>query len=288
MANKTVLQIYGMANDLLRQEGNSTGIPGLEETRTIDWINDLHKQFFDEFLTNQRNYPAYMKKEKGYTLSSGTELAASVAAGATSFTVDSSSALGTSGAGVIYKSGQYDIFTHSGNSGGTVSGVTGIDFAHSADEAVYKLEALPSDFGRLRIEMDREKRGEGIRINGGGYDQVPDMPEGEQFALWQNPSDSSWYIWPPRGQTGDLLAIYDKKPTELTATSSNIDIPESLPDHWYIVWGLVAIFRQVLDEDYVPQKERNEQLRYLNAAMSRGTSGRRIQANNHFFRRFGK
>ncbi len=111
MANKTVATIYGMADDLLRQEGNSTGIPGLEETRTIDWVNDLHKQFFDEFLTNQKNYPKYMKREYGVELSGGTTLTAAVTAGDTSFTVDSSSALATSGAGVIYKNGQFTGFS---------------------------------------------------------------------------------------------------------------------------------------------------------------------------------
>lgn len=288
MANKTVQDIYTAADSLLRQEGASSGVPGLEETQTILWVNDLHKQFFDEFTNAGMNLPAYMKKEYGYTGVPGTYLTAAVSAGASSFTVASSSALDTSGAGVIYKNSQFNIFTHSGNSAGTVSGVSRILFDHSENEAVTKLYALPSDFGRFRIEKDRMSRGEGVRVNGTGYTEAPDMPAGEQFARWQNPSDSSWYLWLPRNQTGDILITYDHKPTELTTTSGatgTLDIPSNLPDHWYLIYGLAAIFKQVLDETYVPTKERQQQQMVLQSAMRRASAGKRIQASNIYFRR---
>lgn len=286
MANKTVQDIYTATDSLLRQEGNSSGVPGMEETQTIVWINDLHQQFFDEFTTAGMNYPPYMKKRKGYTGVSGTYLTADVTSGASSFTVNSSDALDTSGAGVIYKNSQYDIFTHSGNSSGTVSGVSGVDFDHDENEAVTKLYALPSDFGRFRIEHDRMTRGEGVRVNATGYTEVPDMPAGTQFSRYQA-SDASWYLWMPQNETGDILVTYDKKPTSLTLTTSTIDIPSSLPDHWYLIYGLAAIFKQVLDETYVPTKERQQQEMVLKAAMKRASAGKRIQVSNVYFRRFG-
>lgn len=275
-----------MANNLLRQDGDATGVPGLESSATITWVNDLHKQFFDEYLKSYGNYPAYMKKEKGYTAASSTALAADVAAGATSLTVDSSSALDTSGAAVIYKNSQYDIFTHTGNSGGTVSGIpasgTGtIDFSHEEDEEVSKLYALPSDFGRMRIEKER---GEGVRVNGSPFFQTPDMPSSGHYSLWQG---ESWYLWMPRGQSGDILVAYDKKPTTLSATTTEIDIPEQYPDHWYIVWGLVGIFKRVLDDEYVAQIERIEQDKVLNAAFARPNAGKKLSASNGYFRRYG-
>lgn len=287
MANKTVADIYGMANDLLRQDGNSTNVPGLEETRTIDWINDLHKQYFDEFTTAGRNFPDYMKKTHGATMTAYTALAAAVASGASTFTIDSSSALGTSGAGVIYVDYQYDIFTHSGNASGTVSGVSGIDFAHEEDEIVSKLYPLPSDFGRMRIAGTGATQHEGVRVNGIGYTQVPDMPGYRQYSLWQNPTDGAWYLWLPYLASGKILVTYDKKPTELTATTSTIALPEQYADHMYLVWGLVGIFRQVLDEDYPAQKERAKQIEIVNTAMKRSNVGRKASASNAYFKHYG-
>lgn len=289
MANKTLAQLYGMADDLLRQEGNSSGVPGLQEDATIAWINDLHKQFFEEFTTAGRNYPQYMKQKTGFTSLAHTALAADVAAGASSFTIDDSDSLATSGAGVIYKNSQYDIFTHTGNASETVSGVAGIDFAHEEDEIVQKLYPLGSTFGRMRIERQGLNRHEGVRVNGLGFTQASDLPGYRQYSLWQNPTSSAWYLWLPYVISGssDVLVTFDKKPTELTDVDDNIDIPEQYADHWYIVWGLVGIFKQVLDETYVPQKERAEQIRVLNAAMNRNNTGRPVSASNIYFKRYG-
>lgn len=289
MANKTVQQIYTAADDLLRQDGASTGIPGLESSATIGWIDELQKQFFDEYTTKYGNFPAYMKRHYGIIPVSGTELAASTAAAATSLTVDSSSALASSGAGVIYKNSLFDIFTFTGNSAGSVtgipaSGVGSLDFAHDAGDAVYQLYALPSDFGRMRTEKER---GEGVRVNGSSFSEVPDLPYSNEYSLWQNPTTSAWYLWLPRGTTGDTLVTYDRKPTTLTATTDTIDIPEQYADHWYIIWGLVAIFRQVLDEDYVPTKELQRQQMVLQAAFARPNVGKRLSASNAYFRRYG-
>lgn len=270
-----------MTDDLLRQEGNSSGVPGLEEDRTIDWINDLHKQYFDEFTNAGKNLPQYMRKHDGDTMVVRTNLAADIAAGAVTFTIGSSDSLDASGAGVIYKNYQYDIFTYTGNSGGTVSGVSGIAFAHEKGQIVSKLYPLAADFGRMRIEKDR---GEGVRVNGAGYTQVPDMPGYRQYSLWQNPSDSAWYLWLPHITSGDVIIVYDKTPTELTTTSSTLDIPSQYADHMYLVHGLKGIFKQVLDDEYVPQMERAEQLRLVTSAMNRGSTGKKVSASNAYFR----
>lgn len=276
-----------MADDLLRQDGNSSGVPGLESTRAITLIDALHRKFFDEFTDAGMNFPSYMKKGHGDTMVTYTALAGDVTSGATTITIDSSSALSTSGAGVIYRNNQYDIFTHSGNSAGTVSGVSGIDFDHDEDEIVSKLYPLPSDFGRMRIEGAGDRRHEGVRVNGLGYSQVSDMPGYRQFSLWQNPSDGAWYLWLPYVTSGEILVSYDKKPTSLTVTTSVIDIPSQYADHMYLVWGLVALFKQTLDDDYVATKERQEQLKYISSALKRESVGKRVSASNTYFSRYG-
>jgi hypothetical protein len=287
VANKTVADIYGMADDLLRQDGNSSGVPGLESTRTITWIDMLHRQYFDEFTNNGGNFPEYMRKHDGDTMVASTALAADVTSGAATFTIDSSSGLGTTGAGVVYSNYQFDIFTHTGNSSGTVSGVSGLDFDHDEDDIVSKLYALPSDFGRMRVEGSGATRHEGVRVNGLGYSRVPDMPGYRQYALWQNPSDGVWYLWLPYVTSGDILTVYDQKPTSLTLTTSVIDIPTQYADHMYLVWGLVALFKQTLDDDYVATKERAEQMKYFTNAIKRQSSGRPLSASNAYFKRYG-
>jgi hypothetical protein len=286
MANKSLLSIQAAADALMRKEGNSSGIPGVQEAQVVVWANDLHKAFFDEFSDAGKNGPEYMRRDYGVSSRTYTTLSNDVLSGATTFAVEDGDGLTTSGAGVIYRNQQFDIFTFSGNSSDTITGVDGIEFDHDDGEIVQSLYALPANFGRFRIEKDR---GEGVRINGLGYKKVPDLPSTRQFASWQNPTTSSWYLWLPHftGDSSDVLVTYDQKPTELTAISDLIDIPEQYRDWMYIVWGLVGIFKQVLDEDYVANRERAEQLKIVNSAFKRNSAGKRITAGNTYFKRFG-
>lgn len=290
MANPTPDDVYGYAQDLLKYEGEEIGLPALEEDRTLDWIRDLQQMFFEEFYGRRMTAPEYMKSHTGYDAVAETALAADVAAGAATFTVDSSSALDTSGCGVIYDDNHFDIFQHTGNSGGTVSGVpsTGpgkINFAHDEDDAVAKLYALPTDFSRprpVRRHDDPMKKHDGVLIDGIGCREVPDMPQGLSFSLFQN-SSGEWFLWMPRNTSGQITVIYDRKPTD-PVIGTSLDVPS--PYHWWIAWGLVALHKQALDEDYVPAKEQVEQEKIFLKAMAKRSAAKPVLGNAHFFGRY--
>jgi len=287
MANKTISDAYGMAQDLLKFEGSTVGIPALEEARTIQFASDLNEQYFRAFWDRGLNAPEYMRKEKGYTAVAETALAANVLAAATTFTIDSSSALDTSGAGVIWKAYQFDTFTFTGNSSGTVTGASGIDFAHADGEGVGKLYALPADYGNPRKGLDAYGAPhDGVRVDGAGY-RKGDEPGARAFAIWQD-SSQNLYLWLPRYVTGDVLVTYDKKPTTLSSvnsTTGTLDITGT--DYWYVVYGLLSFFRQTQDEDYVPQKEEIKMQQILVKALARRSIGKQLSVGGAYFNRRG-
>ena len=291
MANKLARDIYGYADDIMRQQGAGSGIPGIEETRTLDWINDLNAAYFDEFYGNGLVAPDYMASNIGYDSGSSTELSEDTAAGAITMTVASSSALNTSGTFVLYDNQHWDIATHTANSSGTVSGIpaTGRDalnFAHESGNIVEKLYALPSDYGRMRPQKRYdliERAHEGVTIDGRGYREVPNMPENYDFSVYKTSSGSK-YLWLPRGHRGQVMVHYDRNPTTLSSLDTELDMPS--PHHWWVVWGLVALFKQVMEEGYVPQQERVEQANVLRNALKKNSAGKRINAGNRFFNRY--
>lgn len=285
MSRKTIAQVYGMAADLIRTEADTSGIPGLEEDRTIDWCDQLNAEFFDRWKEAGRLPPQYMRKAKGYSAKATTALAADITStSATSTSVDDASVLfdNSANALVIYGNGSFDVITYTDTetTTDTVTGISGLDFTHSDGDTVHALYPLPSDFGEFRTD----KRHKGFTLNGiGGYEQVTEWPVDYQFAMFEDSSENK-YLWTPRVITsGDITVFYNAKPTTLTATTSEVDMRS--PDYLYVVWGLVGIFKQVLDDSYVPVKEEQMKTLILNRSMSRETVGRRLSAGDAFFDR---
>lgn len=276
---KTVEQIIGYAQDILKIDNDVISIPGLAETRAITWVDDLNEKFFDEFYAVGMVAPDYMRREKGYDLVTNTDLDGAIVAGTSTISLTDASNFDTSGAGVIWGTNSWDIFTYTGKSSNDLTGVSGVDFAHADETRVEKLYALPSDFGRLRPGRDR---GHGVIISNVPYYEVPENPTVREFSIYDD--GSSKYLWLPSGVTsGDAMVLYDKVSTTLDELSDTVDVPS--PYHWYIVWGLVALFRQVQEEDYVPQKEENEMQKVLRKAFMKRNSGKRIKAGSSYFKR---
>lgn len=284
MANKTVGDIQGFAQDLLRLDGSDLGLSGIEEARTIEWINDLNAELYEEFYSRGLVVPDYLASSVGFDTSSATALAADTAAGATSLTVDSSAALDSSGAAVIYDRQHFDVFTYTGNSSGTVSGIPAsgrdsLEFAHDDDDAVEKLYALPSDFGRPR---PGRIRGDGLTMDGVPFYERPEFPQLKHFSIYTDTSESK-HLWLPRGSNGQASMFYDLKPSTLDSTDDEIDWPS--PYHWYLVYGLVGLYKQVLEASYVPDKEMAQMTNVVNKAIKKRSAGKRIIGNQVFFRR---
>lgn len=283
MSNKTGEDIYGYAQDLLKFDGANISLSGAEESRALDWINDLEKQFLEEFYSRGLTAPDYFSDFTSFSTVSGTQLNGDVSAGATTFSIDSSSALSSSGAGVIYSNNSYNIFTFTGNSSGTVTGVPAsgsgsILFDLDDESGVQKLYPLPSNFGRMKPGIDR---GHGVTVNEVPYYEMPENPYGIGFSVFTSSSGAK-YLWLPRETTSTVNVYFDVLPS-LTSLTSELKTPS--PYHWYHVYGLVGLIKQVFDEDYVPDKERKQQMNAIEPAFKKRTAGKVITGNNTFFRR---
>jgi hypothetical protein len=267
MANKTASDIYGYAQDLLKMDGDTIGIPGCEEARTLNWINDLHYQYFQSFYDNNIVLPKNMRGEDGFDAPSSTTLDGDVAVTDTEIDLTSGTNASSGGGGIaIYDGSSVETVWYTGKSTNQLTTVTGIDYAHDDGEIVRFLTALPSNFWKMRPE---ENMGHGLTVNGGGYKEVPSDPINGEFAVIENGATS--YIW-LRDTSGKVKISYDKLPTAITSTASILDIPN--PHHWYVVWGLVAIFKQILDDEYVPQKEETQMAKILNGAFKKDSAGK--------------
>jgi hypothetical protein len=290
MANKTVEDIYGYAQDILKFEGEDIGLGGLEEDRTVEWVADLDKQLHEEIYALRMTLPDYRASHYGADAISGTQLTDPVSAADASLTVDDGDALPSSGVGAIYDGDSFDLFQYALNLNGSVSGipVTGpgaINFDHEAALAVERLYPLPEDFGRMRPikkTVSSMQAHDGVLVGGLGYAEVPSMPSGRTFSVYQN-SDEEWFLWLPKGTSGQIQVFYDLDPN--TIEDSEDEISFRSPHHWYHVWGLIALYRMTLDEEYEPVRERKEQAKVVSQIITKRSAGKRLMASTQFFGR---
>lgn len=282
MSRKTAEQIYGMTADLLRTDADASGIPGLEETRTLDWINDLNAEYFERWRESGRLPPPYMRKSKSYECRGTTALSSDITSSDVGFSVDDGTVLhdNSANAAAIFGNGTFDVFTYTDRSTNALTGVSELDFDHEEGNTVHALHPLPDDFLDFRVD----KTHNGLTVNGfGGYDRVSENPQGCEFAVFED-SDENKYLWLPKQlTTGVVTVFYEVKPSTIDSTDDQIDIRS--PHHWFIVWGLLGIFKQILDDSYVPQKEEQMKQRVLMQAMTAGTVGRRLSAGDAYFQR---
>jgi hypothetical protein len=284
MPNKSVDDIYGYAQDLLKIDGEDIGVAGLESDRTILFVADLDKQLDEEFYSRRMVLPEYRRGSYGTDSLDATALNGAVLSGAATITVDSTTGFASAGAAVIYDNNQFDLFTYTGKTATTFTGVSGIDFDHEDNLSVESLYSLPATFGRMRPSRKSgitAKNHDGVQVDGAGYLEVPEFPSGRQFSVYTSGDNS--YLWLPRGTDGQIMVSHDTKPNTITTAESLISYPD--PYHLYHVWGLVALFRQVLDEDYVPQKENAAMQKVVNQVLAKRSSGKIVRASNAFFGR---
>lgn len=277
----TVGELIDQAEALLKVNQDNIGLIGIESDMSIKFVNKLNAEFFEEFYERSLVAPDYMKKEKGYEAVSHTLSSGAVSAGDTSFAVDDSSSgfESSNGAGVFWDQNTFDIFDYTTNSANTFSTVTGIDFDHADDSRVAPLYKLPTDFGRMRQGMRR--RG-GVTVNGIPYDEVPENPQTHEFSVYDN--GTSKFLWLPEAVTsGDVMVIYDKSPTTLDSTDDSVDIPLVHED--YIVYGLIAKWKRIMERGADVSYEENEQERVVNKAIKKRGAGKRIRAGSAFFNR---
>lgn len=236
--------ILSLAYNQLKAEQGGTDIPGLSESDMLSVLNTVNQEWQRVFMRNSGEPLPARRSETAYDILSNTALAANSAAGATSLSVDSGTdASSSGGAFVIYDDNLADIGEYTGKSSNTLTGVSGLAFAHEDGDQLYFLYALPSNFHSFRGE---EGSPDGVRMDGGtplAFTSGP--PSGFRFSLYDN--GTTKYLWLPPGLTGTVTVVYNKTTTTINDTGDSLDFPSEYD--WFAVWRLVAHGRRSRGDD---------------------------------------
>lgn len=246
----------------------SVGVPGLESTNLLAVLNDAVLAYHSSFEKSGEP-SSILREETGYTLVSDTALNGSLSSGATSIVGDSFASFGSSGAVAVWDNNRPDYceFT-SNNLTTTLSGVTGVSFAHEDDDIVSLLYALPSNFKTFRSEEAYE---DGVSVDGRPFFFTSGDPSGNRFGIYDN--GTTKYLHFPRGLTGDVFVRYNAAPTTTAAETDTVDIPDV--DSWYPVWKVVEYAAPKLERTDYYQIAKNNSFDILHSAHCRRNISKR-------------
>src|ERR1700754_2021938 len=90
---------------LLRVDGSSTDVPGLQQDQMLLALDQADREWLRSFRRGGGEPPSTSRKEVGYTLIASTALAADITTSSPTVIVDDSSDAPSSGAFVIYDDG---------------------------------------------------------------------------------------------------------------------------------------------------------------------------------------
>lgn len=242
MPNSQVSTIIGYATNILKIDADTIGVPGLENTQLLSFADQANREYHNAHLKAGGELPSMMARETGGTLVSATTLASSQASNATTAVLTDGTNFDSSGAFAVYGSGTADIEENLGKTTNTLTGVTGVGFAHDEGDVVAKLYSLPSSFGSLRQVEDA---GDGVVVNGVQYYYTSGIPIGNQVSIYNN-GTSKW-LWFPQGASGDYLVHYNKTTESLDDLTDVIDIP--VDDEYFMVWRIIEMGREVMGDD---------------------------------------
>ena len=246
----------------------SVGIPGLESTNLLTVVNAAVKEYFSSFeKSGEPN--SILRRETGFALVTDTALNGAVASGASSVICNSTASLGASGAIAIWDNDRPDYveFT-SNNLTTTLSGVTGVSFAHEDDDVVSLLYALPSTFDGFRTE---EGVADGVTVDGIPYRFTSGDPSSKRFTIYDN--GTTKYLHFPRGLTGDVFVRYNVVPTVVDGESDTVDIPTK--DEDFAMWRVVEYAAPLLERGDLYQLAQKKSMEILNSAHIRRSVNKR-------------
>lgn len=269
MANSTAATIIGYAWKILKVE--STVItPGLQTEMMLNVLNKGNMEWLRTFRRGGEP-PIARRAETGYGLIAATALASDQATTDVTAVLDDSTSFSASGAIVVVNNEMSDIQEYTSNAANTLSGVTGIDFAHSDGERVVQLYPLPANFHSFRTN---EKARFGILVNGVPYDFSSAVPEGLRFSVYDN--GTTKYLWFPVGLTGDCTVVYNKSTTTIDDTTDIVDVPPEYED--FLVHRLAEHGRRVRGDNVDRiQDERNRADLILREAMRERNFGKGVR-----------
>ena len=260
--------ILDRAENTLIFERSTIGISGLESSNLLTVLNTAVKDYFMSFEKSGEP-PSTIAKETGFALVADTALAADTAKGATSYTVDDSSDLGSSGALAIWDNDRPDYTEFTGNDLSTaITGATGLDFPHEEDDTVSLLYALPTGYDSMRSTIGFE---DGVSVDGNPYFFTTGNPTRNNYAIYDN--GTTKYLHFPQGVTGDVFVKYNGLPTVVDAETDTVDIPTK--DEDYAMWRVVEYAAPMLERMDMYQIAQRQIFDILHSAHVRRNIGKR-------------
>ncbi len=236
MANSTAGTISGYIWNLLREQGDTTDIPALQESFILTLISQANIEYLKAHRRGGGTAPIVLMRDGGFDLVADTALAVATTTETTDFTVDDSSSYDTTnGAFVIWDENLPDVGFYTTNDAATaLSGVTDLDFAHEIDDVYQALYKLPTNFSHF---IPTEGYGDGMRVNGRPLRFTKGIPRPGYFTYRGDGTNK--FVWYIRGLTGSASFIYQKSSATIDSSDDVVDVE---PDYeFFLVWRSVQM-----------------------------------------------
>lgn len=235
----TAGSILTLAESITSIDRSTIGIPGAEETFLLNAVDKANREYYNQFLLGGGEPRADRASESGGVIAAETTLNGAITTASTSIILDSVTGYETSGAGAVWDNEIPDFIEYTGISTLTLTGVTGINYAHEDADAFSVLYALPANFESFRSSIDSP---DGVRVDGLPYRHTTGVPTGNHFAIYDN--GTTKYLVFPRSVTGDYAVSYNKGATSISATSTSIDVP--VEDEDFVVYRVVEHISNII------------------------------------------
>jgi hypothetical protein len=276
----TARLIFEEAQDLLKIESSSIGIPGMEEPRTIGWINRLQEKFFDGFTRNSQTFPKYMRRFATAHAKPAAIAAGYIGAGDDFLDLEDGCVFPEDGGAFLIKGECCNFGFYTSRTKNRLEGVYGIEMDHKEGVEVIPLYQLPDDFRRIyNVPCFRGDQGWGFLLQEDGcyllqedgcrivIDDPNTYCTGNRFTIVDDIVGNRQFAH-INGNGGSMKYEYEKYPKQITDMEDVMDIPR--PHYFWMVWGLVDIWKRVEDQEADTTYEKREmELIFKAAAMKR-------------------
>jgi hypothetical protein len=242
MANSTAGTIITYASNITKIDPSTIAAPGLQNAMLLAIIDNANQEWQAIWKTTGGEPQKVFQGEMGGATITDTTLSAAQAVVDVTASLTDSTSFPSSGAVVVYTDNMGDVEEFTGNTGNTLTGVTGIDFAHNLGDTVSATYALPSTFMDFRAV---EGSGDGVIVNGVAYYYTSGVPLSLQFSVYDN--GTTKYLLLPRGVSGNYQVYYNKATTHIDATTDTVDVPTVY--EYFLVWRLVEHIHRVKGSD---------------------------------------
>ena len=225
----TAETIIGKARDLVRAESTSD-VPVIADSFMLTALTDGNMKWARAF---NKTGPIVFQRETGFDLAADTSLDGAITTASTSVILTSATNFDSSGGIVVWDDNMPDVISYTGKSSNTLTGATGIAFAHESSDPVQKLYALPSTFGSFR---ESAIYGDGVLVNGVPLSFIGGPPTAGFFSMYDD--GTTKFLWLARGSTGSASVLFNKASATIDSTDDTVDVPEEF--QFFLIWHLVA------------------------------------------------